>query len=123
MFGVCLLVAAFYLGWLDLVRDADQTYIVEAIMVLTLLSINLGRHPDLMKWVGDFLPLLGLTGTVIGFMLAFSGNVTAENMMDPESFKGLVTQMLSGLGTALSTTLVGIIGFMWVEVSRRCLTR
>ncbi len=123
LFAACLMVSAWYMGWVDLMLDNDQTYIVELIAVLSLVAIHLGpRWPDTMKWIAGFLPLLGMVGTLIGFMVGF-GEVNAANMMDPEAFKDLVGQMLSGLGTALSTTLVGVICFIWLEVSRRCLNK
>jgi hypothetical protein len=108
------------MGWVDLIRESDQTYIAEGIALLSILAVNVGYlRPGLLKWIAEFCPLLGMLGTVIGFILAFS-DVSAEGMMDPEGFKVIVGQMLSGLGTALSTTLVGLVCYIWLEVSHKC---
>jgi hypothetical protein len=120
----CLMVSAWYMGWVDRMMDNDQTYIVELIVVISLIAVHIGpRNPSLMKWMSDFMPLLGMVGTVIGFLLAFSGEVNPTNMMDPALFKEMVGRMLAGLGTALSTTLVGLLCFIWLEISGRCLIK
>ena len=124
MFGVCCLLACWYMGWVQLVLSADQTYIVEGISVAFIGAlIACMYNPGFAGWVGGMLPAVGLMGTVIGFMIAFTGEVTPEAMVDPESFKRLVARMLSGLGTALSTTLVGVVGYLGVEITLRCASK
>lgn len=124
MFGCCLFASAYYLGWVELLRHSDRTGIVEGISALAIIGCFGSLYSrKLAAWIASFLPLLGLLGTVIGFMLAFGGDINPETMTDPEGFKQLVAQMLSGLGTALSTTLVGIVAYIWLEVSLRCITK
>jgi biopolymer transport protein ExbB len=47
-------------------------------------------------------PLFGLFGTVVGIVIVFSQLSTAEGVMNPQ-------QMAGGIGTALYTTIVGLI--------------
>jgi biopolymer transport protein ExbB len=61
----------------------------------------LGRRLDLLNTCGRIAPLLGLLGTVIGMVEAFS--VIASYVDDPPK-----SEIARGIGTALLTTVVGL---------------
>jgi hypothetical protein len=53
---------------------------------------------------------LGMIGTVIGFIILLGGqDIESLSGQDIESFKKFVTNMSTGLGTALYTTLTGLV--------------
>jgi hypothetical protein len=59
------------------------------------------------------LPLLGLIGTVTGFVTAVSGmQRAAAGMADFSSFKGDMLGALGGMETAFLTTLAGMVGMV-----------
>jgi len=64
-----------------------------------------------------FLVFLGLIGTVVGFMIALSG-VPMEAASTPEAANATVKALLSGLGTALGTTLVGAVSSLWLGINK-----
>ncbi len=59
---------------------------------------------------------LGLIGTVVGFIMAFQ-NISIELVGDASGVQALATQLVSGMGTALVTTLVGAVAGLWTEVN------
>ncbi|MFQ5913134.1 MAG: hypothetical protein ACE5JS_08125, partial [Nitrospinota bacterium] len=58
----------------------------------------------------------GLIGTVIGFIMALSG-VSAEAAADIGKVGPMVGTLISGMGVALYTTLVGGIFNLWLGVN------
>lgn len=58
---------------------------------------------------------LGMVGTVIGFMSMLAGFITLD-IADPESVQGIIAQLGSGMATALTTTLVGLIASILIKV-------
>jgi hypothetical protein len=66
------------------------------------------------------LVVLGLVGTVIGFIIALSG-VTAEGAGDVNSVRPMISTLVSGMSVALYTTLVGALLGLWLTVNYRIL--
>ena len=62
------------------------------------------------------LVLLGLVGTVIGFIIALSG-VDSEAISDVSKISSIVSTLLSGMSVALYTTLVGAALNLWLMVN------
>ena len=58
---------------------------------------------------------LGMIGTVIGFMTMLSGFITLD-IGDPESVQSIIAQLGSGMATALTTTLVGLIASVLIKI-------
>lgn len=81
-------------------------------------SYRVGTHKTLTHnteqrlYIGWFLSeammVLGLAGTVIGFIVLFKGNFDNVSFDNPETIKGIIIAIASGMGVALYTTLVGI---------------
>jgi len=61
------------------------------------------------KWASEVCTSLGLMGTIIGLILMLLGTFSGLDVSDPESLKSALTSMSGGIGTALVTTLVGLI--------------
>lgn len=69
--------------------------------------------------------LLGLIGTVIGFVIAVRGLGDAISQGDnAEQVKAVLAQIVDGMGVALFTTLVGsILGGLWLQIHYQVLAR
>ena len=72
-----------------------------------LMRIGTVRH------IANNLVLLGLIGTVLGFVIAFSG-IEPEMIGDTDRAAEMITQVVGGMGVALYTTLVGAITHIWL---------
>jgi biopolymer transport protein ExbB/TolQ len=72
------------------------------------------------KYIANMLVLLGLIGTVLGFIIALSG-VSAESAGDVDAIQPMVGALLSGMATALYTTLTGAVLSMWLGLCYRVL--
>ena len=69
--------------------------------------------------------LLGLIGTVVGFVIAVSGLgdslAGGENL---QRIQGVLGQIVTGMGVALFTTLVGsVLGGLWLQLHYQMLAR
>jgi len=139
--AVALLVAAWLKGWLGMVVAADRSYmtlVIAAALVFGLYlcasrMIGLRRyvaslkHPALseprrtvllmrigmVRHIANNLVMLGLIGTVLGFVIAFAG-IEPGMIGDTEMAAGMITQVVDGMGVALYTTLVGAIAHIWL---------
>jgi len=67
------------------------------------------------------LVILGLIGTVVGFiMVFFTTDITLDNI---ESVKQILPALFKGMGIALFTTLFGSIGNVILDINFRMLYR
>ncbi|GBD41266.1 hypothetical protein HRbin39_00645 [bacterium HR39] len=71
-------------------------------------------------WVHGALVLLGLVGTVVGFVIALSG-VDPERAADVSAVGPMIARLTDGLAVALHTTLVGAIAHLWLGAGLRLL--
>ena len=72
------------------------------------------------RHLANSLVLLGLIGTVIGFIIALSG-VRPEVASDVAAIGPMVSTLISGMSVALYTTLVGSLLHVWLMVNVRLL--
>jgi hypothetical protein len=99
--------------YLDQVRGRDaQGRAISSAALRLKLSSRIGgvRH------VANSLVLLGLIGTVIGFIIALSG-VEAERAGDVDTIAPMVSTLIEGMSVALYTTLVGAVLNLWLTVN------
>jgi hypothetical protein len=118
--------ALFALGWLGTAKE-----IVVASRQLNvaksgpLPARQSERDKDLAKveWlasVSEWLVGLGLVGTVIGFIIALS-SVDQSALLQASGAQSAVATLMSGMRTALNTTVLGASLAMWHEVNQRML--
>ncbi len=70
-------------------------------------------------FLGNFLMLLGLVGTVIGFAMALEG-VSEKTVSDVSAIGAMVAALTKGMGVALFTTIAGsFYGGMWLVINAR----
>ena len=65
------------------------------------------------RYIANSLTVLGLIGTVLGFIIALSG-VDPDVASNPSSISPMVAQLIEGMSVALYTTLVGAILSVWL---------
>lgn len=72
------------------------------------------------RTIANSLVLLGLIGTVIGFIIALSG-VDAEAVTDVGAIGPMVSTLIEGMAVALYTTLAGAVFHVWLLVNYQVL--
>jgi len=85
------------------------------------LRLRLTQRIVLVRYVANTLVLLGLIGTVVGFIIALSG-VNAEDAKDVNAIAPMVSTLIAGMSTALYTTLVGSVLNLWLMANYQILT-
>ena len=96
-------------------RDAQS----RALLASTL-RLKLAARIAPIRHIANSLVLLGLIGTVIGFVIALSG-VRPDLVSDVNSIGPMVSTLISGMSIALHTTLVGSLLHLWLMVNVRLL--
>lgn len=84
------------------------------------LQLRLGDWIAPIRHFANSLVLLGLIGTVIGFIIALSG-VDPNAVSDVKSISPMVSTLLAGMSVALYTTLAGAALNLWLMVNHRML--
>lgn len=96
-------------------RNADSRSLVASALKLKLATrISIVRH------IGNSLVVLGLIGTVIGFIIALSG-VNPETVGDVKAVGPMVSTLIQGMSVALYTTLVGSVLNIWLMLNYQLL--
>jgi MotA/TolQ/ExbB proton channel family len=84
------------------------------------LRLRLASRIAPIRHLANSLVLLGLIGTVVGFIMALSG-VRPEVAADVNAIGPMVSTLIGGMSVALYTTLVGSILNVWLMVNVRLL--
>ena len=84
------------------------------------LKLKLSQRISVVRQIAQSLVLLGLIGTVIGFIVALSG-VDPTTASDVEAIAPMVSGLIEGMGIALYTTLVGSVLSLWLGVNYQIL--
>lgn len=84
------------------------------------LKLKLGTKISSIKNIANSLVLLGLIGTVLGFIIALSG-VEPDSVGDVAAIGPMVTRLIEGMSVALYTTLVGSVLNVWLMMNYRIL--
>ena len=79
------------------------------------LRIKISSKINYIKFMANTLVILGLIGTVIGFIIALSG-VDGSVSSNPEEVSKMVSTLFQGMSVALFTTLVGSICSVWLNI-------
>jgi hypothetical protein len=73
------------------------------------------------RHIANSLVLLGLIGTVIGFIIALNG-VDPDSAKNADNVAAMVSTLINGMSVALYTTLVGAVLHIWLIINYRILT-
>ena len=84
------------------------------------LRLNLTQRIAAVRHIANLLVLLGLIGTVLGFIIALSG-VDPDSAGDVNSIAPMVSVLIKGMSTALYTTLIGSVLNVWLTANYQIL--
>jgi len=85
-----------------------------------LLRLKLQQRLSVLRYVASLLVLLGLIGTVVGFIRALGG-IDPATVGDPAAIGPMVSKLLDGMAIALYTTLAGSLLNIWLTLNCRLL--
>lgn len=129
--ATALVSAELYLGVIDFVVNNDPTYISFGIFALftiaTLvtggwcLQLQRGNTIDDTRFgpawfISDALMSIGMIGTLLGFLMVLTSAFTDVDTSDVEAMQEVIGQLATGMGTALLTSLVGLISSTLLKV-------
>ncbi|MCH8002657.1 MAG: MotA/TolQ/ExbB proton channel family protein [Proteobacteria bacterium] len=80
------------------------------------LRLKLSQRVTVVRHVAGSLVLLGLIGTVVGFIIALSG-IDPERASDVTAITPMISTLVAGMSTALYTTLVGSVLNVWLMIN------
>lgn len=119
-----LAIFAHSFGFYHAVYEADKSWISFAILrIFSIASVWTGYQTKQMSlkgtqflWmVSDMCLTLGMIGTIVGFLMMLQGGFTITQG-DAQGIQSLLARFSVGLGTALYTTLTGLIASMLLKV-------
>jgi hypothetical protein len=84
------------------------------------LRMRLAHRIAIVRHIANSLVIFGLIGTVLGFIIALSG-VDAERASEISAIGPMVSTLISGMSTALYTTLIGAILNIWLMANHQLL--
>jgi len=106
--------AALYLAEVE-GRDAGSRA-----LAASALRLKLASRIAIVRQTANSLVLMGLVGTVVGFIIALSG-VKPDSAGDPSTIGPMVATLIGGMSVALYTTLVGSVLNIWLMVNHHIL--
>lgn len=80
------------------------------------LELRLFSRIAFIRYIANTLVLLGLIGTVVGFVLALT-DINADMASDVHQVSRMVGTLIEGMGVALYTTLVGSVLNLWLAAN------
>ena len=83
--------------------------------------INISVKISNIKFIANILVILGLIGTVVGFIIALSG-VDGSVSSNPDEVGKMVASLVKGMSVALYTTLAGSILSVWLNICYQILS-
>lgn len=112
---------AWYTGIVATIWNDDVTMITSGLAAMYVLTTTLigyvaytkdftSKIVDACWFLSEQMLALGMLGTVIGFIYLLTTGISSASVTDPTSLATLLANMSVGLGIALYTNAVGIIG-------------
>ena len=84
------------------------------------LRMKIAHRTAVVRHIANSLVLLGLIGTVVGFIIALGG-VDPEHASDVKAIAPMVSTLIQGMSTALYTTLIGAVLNVWLMANHQVL--
>ena len=103
--------------FLESIAGADST---ARATLASALKLKLVQRIGGIRHIASALVLLGLIGTVVGFVMALGG-VDATSAADVSAIGPMVSTLIEGMSVALYTTLVGSVLNIWLMLNYRLL--
>ncbi len=101
--------------------NAFLCWLIVGIAALGILCVFLQRWRDV-EWLATHVVRIGLLGTVIGLIMAFSA-AKAGGSADLNEIKPMIAAVVDGMYVSLYATLLGIGTNLWLKINLRLLGR
>jgi hypothetical protein len=110
--------AGYYYGAIDFIYNNDFTYIsivnLSILYLFTLVNLykaysQVTEASDNQWFMSDAVLSLGMVGTLSGFLVVLYSTFEGLDPSNTESMKKAIETLASGMGTALLTSLVGLV--------------
>lgn len=101
--------------------NAFLCWLIMGIAALGVLCVFLQRWRDV-EWLATHVVRIGLLGTVIGLIMAFSAAKTGGSA-DLNEIKPMIAAVVDGMYVSLYATLLGIATNLWLKINLRLLGR
>ena len=105
----------------DFLKKAEKLDASSRANLVSSVKINISIKINNIRFIANILVILGLIGTVIGFIIALSG-VDGSVSSNPEEVGKMVATLVKGMSVALYTTLVGSILSVWLNICYQILS-
>ena len=99
----------------DFLKKAKKLDASSRANLVSSVRINISVKIINIKFIANTLVILGLIGTVIGFIIALSG-VDGSVSSNPEEVGKMVSSLVKGMSVALYPTLAGSILSVWLNI-------
>jgi hypothetical protein len=93
--------------------------IILAVGAAGILCVYLQRWNDV-QWIATHVVRIGLLGTVVGLIIAFSAASTSAGS-SPDEVRTLISSVVNGMYVSLYATLLGIGVNLWLKINLRLL--
>lgn len=120
--GAAGLVGLWVAGIASMPFEGDNGFLcwlIVAIAALGVLCVFLRRWSDV-EWLATHVVRIGLLGTVIGLIIAFSA-AKAGGSADPNEIRPMIAAVVDGMYVSLYATLLGIGTNLWLKINLRLL--
>jgi len=122
--GASVFAGSYYLNIVSFVLENDPTYItvgIAALFVITTLWIGtlswrvqngtkLSENNTMPTWfIADAVMSIGMVGTLLGFLIVLTSAFQNVDTSDTQAMQDVIGQLASGMGTALLTSLMGLV--------------
>jgi hypothetical protein len=101
--------------------NAFLCWLIVGMGALGVLCVLLQRWADV-QWLATHVVRIGLLGTVIGLIIAFSAARSGDTS-DPSAIRPLIASVIDGMYVSLYATLLGIATNLWLKINLRLLGR
>ena len=101
--------------------NAFLCWLIVGIAALGILCVFLQRWRDV-EWLATHVVRIGLLGTVVGLIIAFSA-AKAGGSADLSEIKPMIAAVVDGMYVSLYATLLGIATNLWLKINLRLLGR
>jgi hypothetical protein len=100
-------------------ENAFLCWLIVGMAALGILCVFLRRWADV-QWIATHVVRIGLLGTVIGLIIAFSAAKTGGSA-DPSEIRPMIAAVVDGMYVSLYATLLGIATNLWLKINLRLL--
>jgi hypothetical protein len=100
-------------------NNAFLCWLIAAVGALGILCVFLQRWRDV-EWIATHVVRIGLLGTVIGLIVAFSA-ARMGGSADPSEIRSMLASVIDGMYVSLYATLLGIATNLWLKINLRLL--